>query len=198
MRYIITESQYNILLEYTNVKNIKDINWYGLKDKGRAEFRDQFFNLNDKLRIPENFIPLVSQLMISFGNIRNEVESDVLKGSLSQSTVNKFIQNVSSAVSTITKDQKVSNLMKSIPSSQRMIAKSPIGKNLIKSKINDSVSLLGKSYFIDGMVGALKKYYDGNSPIVKKYINVLTQMGNVISNSESLKNNIQNSVFNIL
>ena len=184
-----------ILNEIINPTSIKDINWYGLLNNGRNVWRD---TLQNNVKIPGDLYPAVMKVMVSIGDIKNELERDVMNGQLSQQTMDKFNQNLMSSIISVSKDKIVVDTLNQIPSTQRQIAKSIVGKGVIKSSINKSVSLTGKSFFIDGMVGQIKKTYNTNSPIVKNYINVLTQMGNSVSNNENLKNSIYNHIIKMI
>lgn len=196
MRIILSESQYNNLLnEINDVKTIKDINWYGLLSNARNVWLD---TLQNNVKIPQEYYPYIQNIMVSLGRIKNEIETDVMKGSLSQNTINKFNQNLLSSIVTVSKDKTLLDTISNIPSSQRQMAKSIVGKGIIKSSINKSLNLTGKSFFIDGMIGGLKKYYNPNSPIVKNYAIVLNQMGNAVSNNEQLKSSLFNTIINIL
>lgn len=196
MRIILSESQYNNLLnEINDVKTIKDINWYGLLSNARNVWID---TLQNNVKIPQEYYPYIQNIMVSLGRIKNEIETDVMKGSLSQNTINKFNQNLLSSIVTASKDKTLLDTISNIPSSQRQMAKSIVGKGIIKSSINKSLNLTGKSFFIDGMIGGLKKYYNPNSPIVKNYTIVLNQMGNAVSNNEQLKSSLFNTIINIL
>lgn len=185
----------SVLNEITNPSTIKDINWYGLLNSGRNVWRD---TLQNNVKIPGDLYPAVMKVMVSIGNIKNELERDVMNGQLSQETIDKFNKNLLSSIITVSKDSMVIDTLNQIPPTQRQIAKSIVGKGVIKSSINKSISLTGKSFFIDGMVGQLKKTYNVNSPIVKNYINVLTQMGNSVSNNENLKNSLYNLIIKMI
>lgn len=150
------------------------------------------------LRYLMTFILQVIKVMVSLGRIKDEIERDVMNGQLSQQTMDKFNQNMMSSIISVSKDVSVLDTINQIPSGQRQIAKSVVGKGIIKSSINKAVGITGKSFFIDGMVGMIRKTYNVNSPIVKNYINVLTQMGNSVSNNEKLKNSLYNVVISII
>lgn len=185
----------SILNEITNPSTIKEINWYGLLNNGRNVWRD---NLQSNVKIPGDLYPVVMKVMVSIGNIKNELERDIVNGQLSQETIDKFNKNLISSIITVSKDAMVIDTLNQIPPTQKQVARSIVGKGIIKSSINKAVNLTGKSFFIDGMVGQLKKTYNPNSPIVKNYINVLTQMGNSVSNNETLKNSLYNLIIKMI
>lgn len=185
----------SILNEITNPTSIKEINWYGLLNSGRNVWRD---TLENNVKIPGDIYPALMKVMVSLGQIKNEIERDVMNGQLSQQTIDKFNQNLMSSIVSVSKDVSVVDTINQIPPGQRQIAKSMVGKGIIKSSINKAVGITGKSFFIDGMVAQIKKTYNVNSPIVKNYINVLTQMGNSVSNNNNLKNSLFNVVMGII
>lgn len=185
----------SVLNEIINPSTIKDINWYHLLLNGKDVWMD---TLRDNIKIPVDFYPAVTKVKSSLGSIKNEIERDVVNGSLSQDTIDKFNKNLLSSIITLSKDKVVIDTLNQIPPTQRQIAKSVVGKGVIKSSISKAVSLTGKSFFIDGMAGQLKKTYNPNAPIVKNYINVLTQMGNTVSNNENLKNSLYNLIIKMI
>lgn len=185
----------SVLNEIINPSTIKDINWYGLLSNGRNVWMD---SLQNNVKIPNDLYPSVTKVMVSLGRIKNEIERDVENGILSQDTIDKFNKNLLSSIITISKDTTIIDTLNQIPSTQRQIAKSIVGKSVIKSSINKAVDLTGKSFFIDGMVGQLKKTYNPNSLIVKNYIKVLTQMGNSVSSNENLKNSLYNLIIKMI
>jgi hypothetical protein len=122
----------------------------------------------------------------------------VVKGSLSQSTLDKLNQNLMSVVITTSKDKMLSDSLNKIPESQRKIARSIVGRGVIKSSVDKAVKLTGQSFYIDGMVGLLKTSYNTSNPIVQNYIKVLTQIGTSLSQNEMLKKNIYNTIIRIV
>lgn len=196
MKIIINESQLNNLLnEITNVKTIKDINWYFLINNARQVWKD---SIRKQIKIEPEFYDYIGQVMSAMSSVRKEIESDVLKGGLSQTTIDKLNQNLMSVIVNTSKDQTLIGMLNKIPSTQRQIAKSLVGRGIIKSSIDKAVTLTGKSYWIDGMIGPLRKGYGQSSPIVQNYIKVLTQLGNSLSQNEELKKNIYNTIIRII
>lgn len=196
MKLVITESQFkNLLNEIINVKTIKDINWYFLINNARQAWKD---SIRKQIKIEPEFYDYLGKVMSAMSSIREEIESDVLKGGLSQSTLDKMNQNLMSVIVSTSKDQTLIGMLNKIPSTQRQIARSLVGRGIIKSSIDKAVTLTGKSYWIDGMIGPLRKGYGQSSPIVQNYIKVLTQIGNSLSQNEELKKNIYNTIIRII
>lgn len=196
MKLVITESQLKTLLnEIINVKTIKDINWYFLINNARQVWKD---SIRKQIKIEPEFYDYIGQVMSAMSSVRNEIESDVLKGTLSQTTIDKLNQNLMSVIVNTSKDQTLIGMLNKIPSTQRQIARSLVGRGIIKSSIDKAVTLTGKSYWIDGMIGPLRKGYGQSSPIVQNYIKVLTQLGNSLSQNEELKKNIYNTIIRII
>ena len=194
MKILITEEQLKQLINLSEDTNIKDINWYGLVAKGRGNWETE---LNKNVKIPEKFKPLVTKLMLSLtNNLKGSIESDVMKGTLSNNTLNIFNSSVNKTLKDISSDKIVNTEFDNLPSSGKFLAKT-VGKGTIKDKINLAVNLTGKKFFIYGMISELKKY-NQNSPVVKNYVNVLTQMGNAVSRNENLKNQIYNLIMDKL
>jgi len=178
-----------------DVKDIGDINWYGLVNNGRTVFDTE---LNNKVNVPDDFLILKNKLVMSLSsNLQESVESDVINGNLSPNTVKLFNNNINNSLNLIFKDPKLNSAFGKISGPKKFFARN-LGSDTIKNKVNDSVTLLGSKFYTEGMVGALKKYYNLNSPIVKNYIKVLTQLGNNISNNQSLKDNIYNRIMSKL
>ena len=193
IKKIIIES--TILKEVTEVKNIKDINWYALVSNGRDVF---YLELNNVIKIPEGFRGLVWKLVSSLtSNLQKSIESDVINGNLSANTIKILNQDINNAVNTIFKDPKLNDVFNKISGTEKFFAKN-LGSVKIKNKVNDSVTLLGNKFYKEGMVGGLKKHYNPNSPIVKNYIKVLNQLGTNISNNQLLKDKIFNLIMSKL
>ena len=184
-----------LLNEIVNVKTIKDINWYFLISNARQVWKD---SIRKQIKIEPEFYDYLGKVMSAMSSIREEIESDVLKGGLSQSTIDKMNQNLMSVIVSTSKDQTLIGMLNKIPSTQRQIARSLVGRGIIKSSIDKAVTLTGKSYWIDGMIGPLRKGYGQSSPIVQNYIKVLTQLGNSLSQNEELKKNIYNTIIRII
>ena len=184
-----------LLNEIVNVKTIKDINWYFLISNARQVWKD---SIRKQIKIEPEFYDYLGKVMSAMSSIREEIESDVLKGGLSQSTIDKMNQNLMSVIVSTSKDQTLIGMLNKIPSTQRQIARSLVGRGIIKSSIDKAVTLTGKSYWIDGMIGPLRKGYGQSSPIVQNYIKVLTQIGNSLSQNEELKKNIYNTIIRII
>jgi hypothetical protein len=196
MKLIITESQLKrVISEIINPKTIKQINWYFLANNGRQVWKD---SIRSQVKIEQEYYDYLGDVLSALSSIRKEVESDVMKGSLSQSTLDKLNQNLMSVIITTSKDKMLIDSLNKIPESQRKIARSIVGRGIIKSSIDKAVKITGQSYYINGMVTALKTTYNPSSPIVQNYIKVLTQIGTSLSQNEMLKKNIYNTIIRIV
>ncbi len=196
MKLIITESQLKrVISEIINPKTIKEINWYHLVNNARQSWKD---SIRSQVKIEQEYYDYLGDVLSALASIKKEVESDVMKGSLSQSTLDKLNQNLMSVVITTSKDKMLVDTLNKIPESQRKIARSIIGRGVIKSSIDKAVKLTGQSYYIDGMIPTLKTTYNPSSPIVQNYIKVLTQLGTSLSQNEMLKKNIYNTIIRIV
>ena len=196
MKLIITESQLKrVISEIINPKTIKQINWYYLTHRGKQTWKN---SIRSQVKIEQEYYDYLGDVMSALSSIKNEVESDVVKGSLSQSTLDKLNQNLMSVVITTSKDKMLSDSLNKIPESQRKIARSIVGRGVIKSSVDKAVKLTGQSFYIDGMVGLLKTSYNTSNPIVQNYIKVLTQIGTSLSQNEMLKKNIYNTIIRIV
>lgn len=196
MKYIITESQLERLISEAPSKT--DINkgtWYTLLANAREVWKNA---LESNVKIPNEYYDYISKIMVSIGHVKNEIESDIQKGSLSQSTLDKFNKNMMETIESLKKDPKLMDSLSKIPKGQRSLAKSMVGKGIIKNGVDKAVNLTGKSFFIDGMVAALKKYYNLSSSNTQNYIKVLTEMGNAVSNNQVLKNYLLNTIMSLL
>jgi hypothetical protein len=198
MKILITEEQLKYLKslhESQNVSSIKDINWYGLISSGRDIWNAE---LNKNVKIPEKFKPLVTKLMLSLtNNLKTSIETDVMKGSLSPNTIKIFNGSVTKSLNDISNDKLLNTEFDNLSTSSKFLAKTA-GRIIINNKIDLAVNLTGKKFFIDGMITNLKKNYDQNSPIVKNYIKVLTQMGNSVSTNQPLKDQLYNLIMDKL
>jgi hypothetical protein len=196
MKLIITESQLRrVISEIINPKTIKEINWYHLVNSGRQSWKD---SIRSQVKIEQEYYDYLGDVLSALSSIRKEVESDVMKGSLSQSTLDKLNQNLMSVIITTSKDKMLIDSLNKIPESQRKIARSIVGRGIIKSSIDKAVKITGQSYYINGMITALKTTYNPSSPIVQNYIKVLTQIGTSLSQNEMLKKNIYNTIIRIV
>jgi len=196
MKLIITESQLRrVINEIINPKTIKQINWYHLANNGRQSWKD---SIRSQVKIEQEYYDYLGDVLSALSSIRKEVESDVMKGSLSQSTLDKLNQNLMSVIITTSKDKMLIDSLNKIPESQRKIARSIVGRGIIKSSIDKAVKITGQSYYINGMITALKTTYNPSSPIVQNYIKVLTQIGTSLSQNEMLKKNIYNTIIRIV
>lgn len=191
MKILVTENQLNrIINEVVSVKDIDDVNWYGLISKGRNVWKNE---LNKIIKVPNEFYSYISTLLLSFTtNMKDSFQNDVKNGTLSQSTLDIFNKSVVSAINDINKDPKLNNEIQKIPPYQRKLAKS-VGAIKIKSGVDQAMTLTGQKFFKEGFVQQLK-IYDGNSPIVQNYIKVSNQMGDQVSNNKYLKNFIYNFI----
>jgi hypothetical protein len=196
MKLIITESQLKrVISEIINPKTIKEINWYHLVNNARKTWKD---SIRSEVKIEQEYYDYLGYVLSALASIKKEVESDVMKGSLSQSTLDKLNQNLMSVVITTSKDKMLVDTLNKIPESQRKIARSIVGRGVIKSSIDKAVKLTGQSYYINGMISTLKTTYNPSSPIVQNYIKVLTQLGTSLSQNEMLKKNIYNTIIRIV
>jgi hypothetical protein len=196
MKIIISESQLKrVISEIINPKTIKEINWYHLVNNARKTWKD---SIRSEVKIEQEYYDYLGYVLSALASIKKEVESDVMKGSLSQSTLDKLNQNLMSVVITTSKDKMLVDTLNKIPESQRKIARSIVGRGVIKSSIDKAVKLTGQSYYIDGMIPTLKTTYNPSSPIVQNYIKVLTQLGTSLSQNEMLKKNIYNTIIRIV
>ena len=196
MKIIISESQLKrVISEIINPKTIKEINWYHLVNSGRQSWKD---SIRSQVKIEQEYYDYLGDVLSALSSIKKEVESDVMKGSLSQSTLDKLNQNLMSVIITTSKDKMLIDSLNKIPESQRKIARSIVGRGIIKSSIDKAVKITGQSYYINGMVTALKTTYNPSSPIVQNYIKVLTQIGTSLSQNEMLKKNIYNTIIRIV
>ncbi len=196
MKLQITESQLRrIINEIIDPKTIKQINWYHLVNNARQTWKD---SIRSQVKIEQEYYDYLGDVLSALSSIRKEVESDVMKGSLSQSTLDKLNQNLMSVVITTSKDKMLIDSLNKIPESQRKIARSVVGRGIIKSSIDKAVKITGQSYYINGMITALTKTYNQSSPIVQNYIKVLTQIGTSLSQNEMLKKNIYNTIIRIV
>jgi hypothetical protein len=179
----------------TEVKNISDINWYRLVDNGRTVLSTE---LNSMVNIPIDFWPSVDKIVISLSsNLKESIMSDVINGNLSSNTVKILNNSINNSLNLVFNDPKLNSAFDKIPGTKKFFAKN-LGSYTIKNKINEGVTLLGSKFYTEGMSGSLKKYYNLNSPIVKKYIKVLTQLGTNVSNNQSLKDKIYNLIMSKL
>ena len=179
----------------TEVKNISDINWYGLVNNARTVFNAE---LNSKVNVPSDFWPLVDKIIRSLSsNLKESIVSDVINGNLSENTVKIFNNNINNSLNSVFNDPKLNSAFDKIPGTKKFFAKH-LGSDTIKNKANEGVTLLGSKFYTEGMSGSLKKYYNLNSPIVKNYIKVLSQLGNNISNNQSLKDKLYNLIMSKL
>ena len=196
MKLIITELQLRrVISEIINPKTIKEINWYHLVNSGRQSWKD---SIRSQVKIEQEYYDYLGDVLSALSSIKKEVESDVMKGSLSQSTLDKLNQNLMSVIITTSKDKMLIDSLNKIPESQRKIARSIVGRGIIKSSIDKAVKITGQSYYINGMITALKTTYNPSSPIVQNYIKVLTQIGTSLSQNEMLKKNIYNTIIRIV
>jgi hypothetical protein len=179
----------------TNPKTIREINWYHLVSNGRQVWKD---SIRSQVKIEQEYYDYLGDVLSALSSIKKEVESDVMKGSLSQSTLDKLNQNLMTVIITTSKDKMLIDSLNKIPESQRKIARSIVGRGIIKSSIDKAVKITGQSYYINGMVTALKTTYNPSSPIVQNYIKVLTQIGTSLSQNEMLKKNIYNTIIRIV
>jgi len=196
MKLIITESQLRrVISEIINPKTIREINWYHLVSNGRQVWKD---SIRSQVKIEQEYYDYLGDVLSALSSIKKEVESDVMKGSLSQSTLDKLNQNLMTVIITTSKDKMLIDSLNKIPESQRKIARSIVGRGIIKSSIDKAVKITGQSYYINGMITALKTTYNPSSPIVQNYIKVLTQIGTSLSQNEMLKKNIYNTIIRIV
>jgi hypothetical protein len=196
MKLIITESQLRrVISEIINPKTIKQINWYYLTFRGKQTWKN---SIRSQVKIEQEYYDYLGDVLSALSSIKKEVESDVMKGSLSQSTLDKLNQNLMSVIITTSKDKMLIDSLNKIPESQRKIARSIVGRGIIKSSIDKAVKITGQSYYINGMITALKTTYNPSSPIVQNYIKVLTQIGTSLSQNEMLKKNIYNTIIRIV
>jgi hypothetical protein len=196
MKYIITERQLKRLVSESLIKtDVGKGTWYILLNKARESWKDA---LDNNVKIPNEYYNYITKIMMSIGRVKDEIETDVAKGSLSQSTLDKFNKNMIATIESLKKDEKLMGSLSMIPKSKRALAKSMVGKGIIKNSVDKSVNLTGKSFFIDGMVSKLKSDFNLRSPTTQNYIKVLTEMGNAVSNNQSLKNYLLNTIMGLL
>lgn len=193
----IIQASYRTSLESPKQQSneIERINWYSLIRNARETFNDA---IKKQIKVEPEFYEYFTKAIIALGSVKEEIISDISKGSLSQSTIDRFNQNLISVITQASKDKELLNILNKIPSTQRTIARSFAGKIAIRSGIDKAVNIAGKSFWIDGMTEELKKGYGKSNPLYQNYIKVLTQMGNSISQNKKLRDDIFNIIIKII
>lgn len=196
MKIIITESQYRLLVnEVENVKTIRDVNIYKLLSDGSSNLRGQ---VREKFKIPQEFNEIVSSIISSLNDNYKEWVLDVQKGNLSPQTLQNLISNVVNKLIELSKKPIIKQTLQKIPDSSLKMVNTLVGRTLLKDKIKEIVDLIGRAYFVEGMIPSLDKIYNVNSPIVKNYKKVLSQLGTSVSNNQQLKDSLYNISLSLL
>lgn len=196
MKIIITESQYRLLVnEVENVKTIKDVNIYKLLSDGSSNLRGQ---VREKFKIPQEFNEIVTSIISSLNDNYKEWVLDVQKGNLSPQTLQNLISNVVNKLIELSKKPIIKQTLQKIPDSSLKMVNTLVGRTVLKDKIKEIVDLIGRAYFVEGMIPSLDKIYNVNSPIVKNYKKVLSQLGTSVSNNQQLKDSLYNISLSLL
>jgi hypothetical protein len=187
------QSMMGIINESVEVNTIKNINWWALHSGGIDFLRK---NLRETIRIPAEFQPVINNLISSIlHELRDSVEKDVMSGTLSNNTINLVNNNI---INAINKNSGVlDTIFGKLSFFEKKLAKT-VGQDKISNSINEGLNLVGDKLFIEGMVSKLKEIYDVNSPIVKNYIKVVTQLGNSMKNNQKIKTHIMNVILSKL